>query len=170
MQSRRPADPEVARAVLDSIRRIVRHLRESSRAAEKSLGIGGAQLFVLQVLAREGSLSVNALAERTLTHQSSVSMVVARLVESGLISRARSRSDARRLELALTARGRAVLRRAPLASQQDLIRGIERLAGRERRALAAGLGALVAAMGLAATPPTMFFHDDRASRRQRARR
>jgi hypothetical protein len=39
------------RAILDAVRRIVRALHESSRAAEKTLGVTGAQLFVLQTLA-----------------------------------------------------------------------------------------------------------------------
>ena len=38
------------RAVLDGVRRIVQSLRESSRWAEKYLGMTGAQLFVLQQL------------------------------------------------------------------------------------------------------------------------
>ena len=65
-----------ARDVLDSLRRIVRSLLESSRRAEQQLGITGAQLFVLEKLAAARALSLNELAERTHTHQSSVSTVV----------------------------------------------------------------------------------------------
>jgi DNA-binding MarR family transcriptional regulator len=158
------------RTVLDAIRRIVRDLRESSRAAEKRTGVGAAQLFVLQVLAREGALSVNELAARTMTHQSSVSVVVTRLVESGLVTRARSRADGRRHELAVTAAGRAVLGRAPAATPERLILGIRALAAPQRRRLAEGLTALVAAMDLATTPPPMFFHDERVAPRLRGRR
>ena len=43
-------DAEV-HAAMNGIRRIVRALRLSSRAAEKALGVSGAQLFVLQQLA-----------------------------------------------------------------------------------------------------------------------
>ncbi len=62
--------------MLDAIRRIVQALRESSRAAEKRVGLSGAQLFVLQTLGESPGLSLNELAERTRTHQSSVSVVV----------------------------------------------------------------------------------------------
>src|SRR4051794_22052590 len=92
------------RAVLDSIRRIVRELRLSSRAAEKHVGLSGAQLFVLQKLAEGGcALSLNELADRTLTHQSSVSVVVQKLAERRLIKTFRSSQDGRRVELSLTA-------------------------------------------------------------------
>src|SRR4051794_8130303 len=68
------------RAIMDAIRRIVRVLRVSSRAAEKQVGLSGAQLFVLHKLADTPALSLNELADRTRTHQSSVSVVVQRLV------------------------------------------------------------------------------------------
>ena len=68
-------------AVLDGVRRIVHALRASSRRAEQDYGLSGAQLFVLQRLADAPALSVNELAARTHTHQSSVSTVVAKLVE-----------------------------------------------------------------------------------------
>src|SRR4051812_6915818 len=82
-----------ARSVLDSIRRIVRALRVSSRRAELNVGLSGAQLFVLQKLAEGGRLSVNELAAKTLTHQSSVSVVVQRLSARGLVSSSRSAQD-----------------------------------------------------------------------------
>src|SRR5438105_4636272 len=113
------ADPST-RAVLDGIRHIVRTLREASRAAERSVGLSAAQLFVMQRLAGTGSLSVNELAERTLTHQSSVSVVVAKLAQRGLVERQRAATDARRLEVSLTAAGRAALSRAPAATQDRL--------------------------------------------------
>jgi hypothetical protein len=69
---------------LDALRRIVQVLRESSRWAERHVGLSGAQLFVLQTLGEAPAASVNDLAGRTHTHQSTVSMVVARLVERGL--------------------------------------------------------------------------------------
>src|SRR5882724_4856948 len=92
-----------ARAVLDAIRRVVRLLRQSAREAEKRTGLSAAQLFVLQQLrAAGGALTPGELAERTLTHQSSISVVVKRLVAARLVSRARSPSDRRRVELSLT--------------------------------------------------------------------
>src|SRR4051812_40175859 len=84
------------RAILDAVRRIVRTLHESSRASEKSLGLTAAQLFVLHKLSDAPGLSLNALAAQTHTHQSSVSTVVSRLVERGLVLRTPAADDARR--------------------------------------------------------------------------
>src|SRR5262245_28824999 len=97
------------RAVLDAVRRIVHALRESSRWAEKHVGLSGAQLFVLQKLAESpDAVSVNELAARTHTHQSSVSTVVARLVGRGLVRRVWSEADGRSVELTLSRRGQQV--------------------------------------------------------------
>jgi DNA-binding MarR family transcriptional regulator len=151
----RDADVKVA---LDGIRRIVQALRASSRAVEKKVGLSAAQLFVLLKLSGEEALSINELAARTLTHQSSVSVVVTRLVEQGLVARRRSSLDGRRVELTLTRRGRAVLSKAPQAAQDRLIEAIESLPRAERRALARNLDRVSRAL-LIEGPPTMLFED-----------
>jgi DNA-binding MarR family transcriptional regulator len=155
------------RATLDAVRRIVHTLHESSRAAEKQVGLTGAQLFVLQKLAESPGLSLNDLAARTHTHQSSVSTVVSRLVEAGLVLRSPSPDDARRLELRLSADGRRLITRAPDAAQARLIQAVEGLPAAKRRALARSLVALTTAMDLAGREATMFF--DEAGRRGRKR-
>lgn len=170
-----PPGPEAVE-VLDHLRRIVRVLRESSRASESMLGVTGAQLFVLRALAgpRAGygaALSLNELAERTRTHQSTVSVVVRRLVAGGFVRRTVSPADRRQLELSLTKKGRSLLARAPLAAQDALIEGIQRLLPKERKALASALGALVRAMHLEQEAPAMFFEEAPSRRpRKRARR
>ena len=147
------------RVVLDGIRRIVQALRASSRVTEKKLGLSAAQLFVLLKLSGRQGLSINELAARTLTHQSSVSVVVTRLVEQGLVARRRSTADGRRVELSLTRRGRAVLSKAPAAAQDRLIEAIESMPRADRRALARSLDRLSRALFVEGHP-TMLFEDD----------
>jgi len=99
--------------VLDSVRRLVRTLRVSDRAAQQAAGVSAAQLFVLSELGKTPNMSLRELAERTYTDQSSVSAVVTRLVATELVSRERAEDDGRRLVLALTRAGRAALKKAP---------------------------------------------------------
>jgi len=157
-------------AVLDAIRRIVHGLRESSRWAESSVGLSGAQLFVLQKLAESPSISVNELAARTHTHQSSVSTVVTRLVERGLIKRVRSGEDRRSVVLSLSAQGSRVAAKAPDVPQDRLIRGIKQLSATRRRQLAAALGELALAMDGTSRAPAMFFEDHGTRRTRGAHR
>lgn len=120
----RTAIPETTR-ILDDIRRIVRVLRESSRASQRNLRVTGAQLFALKALAHAPTLSLNELAARTRTHQSTVSVVAMRLVRAKLVKRMTSKQDARRIELAVTAKGHALLAQAPPAVQERLIDAIQ---------------------------------------------
>jgi MarR family transcriptional regulator, lower aerobic nicotinate degradation pathway regulator len=157
------ASAEPVRVVLDCVRRIVRALRESSRESERKVGISGAQLFVLQQLAAGSARSVSELAERTLTHQSSVSAVVQRLADAGLVARQQSRTDRRRTDLQLTVRGRAVVSTAPPLLQDRLIEAVRQLPAGQRLGLASGLAEVVDRMQLPGGAPPMFF-EDRARR------
>lgn len=134
-------------AILDSLRAIVRELRLASREAEQHVGIHGAQLYALRQLADSPSASLSELADRTHTDISSASVVVSRLVEQGLVTRRAANDDKRRLSLSLTARGRAVVRRAPKTGASRLLRAASNLSDREVHALATRLGKL--AEGLA---------------------
>lgn len=147
------------REVLDSIRRIVRLLRLSSREAEREVGLTGAQLFVLQKLAEAGVLSVNELAERTHTHQSSVSVVAQSLVDKRLVSRSKAADDGRRLELTLTPAARTLLRKAPGAAQDRLIDALKKLPAATRGQLAKSLAKLVDGAGLRDEDAPMIFED-----------
>lgn len=131
-------------SVIDSLRSIVQAQRASSRDAEQRLGISSAQLQVLQELRQSPSMSINDLAERTFTHQSSVSIVVSKLVKSRLVTRAPARHDARRLCVSLTAAGRALLRRAPDAAETSLLAALKRMHHSEVRTLAISLDNLTA--------------------------
>jgi DNA-binding MarR family transcriptional regulator len=155
-----------SRRVLDSIRRIVRALRLFDREAEKRFGLSGAQLFVLQQLGDGNAISINELAGRTHTHQSSVSVVVQKLVDRKLVRRSPSAKDARRVELSLTQRGRRLLRSAPLAAQDRLITSLANLTKTRRKLLSDLLSELIQKTGIERHPPTLFF-EDQSPRRSR---
>ena len=129
--------------ILDALRSIVRELRLASREAEQRVGVHGAQLHALRQLSDSPTTSLTELAERTHTDISSVSVVVSRLVEQGLVARKAADDDRRRLSLGLTARGRAILRRAPETGSSRLLRAAAHLSDREVHSLAGSLSKLV---------------------------
>lgn len=154
-----------SQAVMDSIRRIVHALEVGSRAAQKRVGLSGAQLFVLQTLAAGGSMSVNELATHTHTHQSSVSVVISRLVEAKLVRRTASAADARRLEIAVTAAGRRVLTSNLVTPQQRLIDSLRRLAPGRLKTLRLLLREVVENSGMDSATVPMFFEERERGRR-----
>jgi len=147
------------RRSLDAIRQIVRVLRLGAAWAERELGLSGAQLFVLEKLGDGKAVSVNELAERTHTHQSSVSVVVQRLVQRRLVRRVRSSTDARRAELTITPAGLQKLRGAPMVAQHKLIASLTTMSHSDRQQLARLLERLVEGTGMSQTAPALFFED-----------
>jgi len=160
--------PEV-RGALDAFRRIVQALRVASRDAEQRLGISGAQLFALQRIAEYPGASVNEIAALTFTHQSSVSVVIQRLVQQGLVAKIRVSDDRRRQELTLTPKGHRVMQRAPSAMQERLIAAIASLRPGDRRSLARSLErvALFVAPDIEHAHAPMLFEERSARRTKR---
>lgn len=149
---------------MNVIRSVVRALRLNTRSIEAKLGISLAQLFVLQQLAEKPADSLNELAERTATHQSSVSVVVRRLVERGFVTRVSASADRRRVQIALTPAGEALLRDAPPTVQNGLIQGMSRMSPDQQAALAELLETWVLAAGIDLAAPPMIFEDEPGAR------
>ncbi len=152
-------DRSETQLILDSIRRIVRALRVSSRFLERTHGLTSAQVFVLQKLESGEPISVNELARRTFTHQSSVSVVVSRLAERGLVTRRAAKDDGRRVEVKITEKAQALLRKAPELIQNRLVEVIQGLPKSDRACLATHLSAVVEAAGLIEGEVSLFFEE-----------
>src|SRR4051812_8929844 len=156
-------DDDVIRS-MDAIRSVVRALRINTRAIEQKIGISLAQLFVLQQVAERPAESLNDLAERTATHQSSVSVVVRRLADRGLVSRRASTMDKRRVQIAVTPAGEKLLVGAPRTIQLRLMTALEKLPAEDRSSLANLLERWLDAAGISfATPPMLDEADDDAN-------
>ncbi|HYH09479.1 MAG TPA: MarR family transcriptional regulator [Thermoanaerobaculia bacterium] len=148
-----------SKRILNSIRQLVRALRLFDREAQQKYGISAAQMFVLHALSEENVLSLNELAERTATDQSSASVVVQRLVDAGYVSRVQKKEDRRRVELRLTARGRTVIRKSPPPAQQKILSAITAMPAKERKLFATMLEAFVKDIGVRGKKAPMLFEE-----------
>lgn len=153
---RRRSSPDLSRA-LNSLRRIVRAGRGATQAVESRFGVSSAQLYVLQTLAESPGMSIKDLVALTLTTNSSVSEVVGRLVDSGLVIRDVAPEDRRRKVLTLTEAGVEIVRHSPRTIQHDLIDGFLRLSLTDQHALARCLEDWCRLSGFGDLPPTMLF-------------
>ena len=147
-------------SILNAFRILVHSIHASSRVSEQTYGLTGAQLFVLQKLSEAEQLTVNELAERTHTRQSTVSVVVSKLVKKSLVSRARSKDDARVQLLALTASGRKKLERTPNTIQERLTKAIGSLSRSEQRTLSRLLYTVLERSDLHEVPPPLFLEEN----------
>jgi DNA-binding MarR family transcriptional regulator len=162
----RSSSPRTARAV-SCVRRLVNALGESARAVERHTGTTNAQLFLLRQIEREKELTINELAARALTQQSTVSLLVRKLSQAGYVHRERSPTDRRRVCVTLTARGRALARRAPDPPLAHMLSALERMPPAQVEALIRGVGALLKEMHAPAAPTPPF---EPASNRPRQKR
>ncbi len=162
------ATQEAVRELMDYFRQLVQALRTSHRAAEH-LNLTGAQLFIINLIGESDQpLSIGEVAEKALTDQSTVSVVVTRLVDRGLVARTRSDADSRRVELSLTAAGRKLYRRGPATvAQRRLATALVRLNASDATALRRILGRIVRETGASEEPAVMMFADaaDRRAKR-----
>ena len=147
----------------------MRALRLADRELENASGISVAQLFVMQQLAAEPELSIAALAARVFTDQSSVSTVVARLVERKLVTRKQARDDRRRVEIRLTPRGQKLVASTATVPQERMIDAIRAMTPARRGEVVRSLESLAAAIGGKAVQPRMLFEDEPGPRRRRTR-
>jgi len=159
-RSPRGRSPRSRDSALRALRTLVASLSRSARSIEWRTGVTNAQLFLLRQLAEAEPLSVNALAERARTNQSTVSSVVSRIVDAGLVRRARVPDDGRRVALSLSPKGRRLLRRAPTPPTEALFDGLASLSDKEARALETGLTALLAALRLKPDQAPLLFEDE----------
>jgi DNA-binding MarR family transcriptional regulator len=153
--------------ILNDIRRLVQAIRLSSRESEKKFGLSAAQLFVLHKLSEEEGLSINDLAERTLTHQSSVSVIVQKLKAKGLVKKTISDGDGRKSQLSLTKKGETTIKKAPAAVQEILIEAIEELDPKMRKNFATGFSSFLKFAGMKGEAPLLFAEDGEKKQRKK---
>lgn len=84
--------------------------RVSQRMVER-MGLTAPQRLALRFIGRHPELTLGALAELLHLHPGTVTGIVKRLEKEGLVTRARSTEDVRRVHLTLTAAGRRLDRR-----------------------------------------------------------
>ena len=159
-KSSRPAQ-SASTIAMDGLRRIFRALRQADAASRGSGGLPSAQLFVLRQIGVKPESSVTDLCSATLTSQSSVSEVVARLEANDLVKRGRDDNDSRRARLSLTTSGRKLLENSPQPFQERLVAALRRLSPEDQEALARGMSAWLREGGIADAPAPMFFEPHR---------
>lgn len=146
--------------ILNALRRLVSTLHVASRQTEKQLGMSTAQLFALQKLQDGQKRSLNELALLTYTHQSSLSVVVRKLVDKGLVQSSPSPADSRRLMLGLTAKGRRLLDKAAASVPDLLLKALAEMDPKDQIQLGRLLNELLDRAALSDAKADLFFEYD----------
>jgi DNA-binding MarR family transcriptional regulator len=99
--------------VLKKFRIIYGSVRQHFRDVEKTCGVSGSQLWIMQEITNTAGIGVSELAERLSIHQSTCSQLVEKLVARKLIIKERSSEDQRRVGLRLSEAAAKLIKNAP---------------------------------------------------------
>jgi len=113
-----PSDPPVdhdqaAIAVLRQFRQVFNAVKSHFQQVEKTVGMGGAQVWALSVVREQPGIGVGALARAMSIHQSTASNLVRTLIDREMVVAAKQGADRRAVQLNLLPAGARVLRNAP---------------------------------------------------------
>lgn len=107
--------------LLISIRKVIRAIDLHSKQLNKSSGLTGPQLLIMQEIARVKGVTASQVAKRINLSAATVTNILDRLERRELIKRIRSAEDKRRVGLFLSDSGRTLLIDAPQPLQEHFI-------------------------------------------------
>ncbi len=92
-----------------------------SRQLDKSIGLTVPQLIVLKEIAADSEAPIGRIARKISLTQATVTTIIDRLEQRGLVSRERSRVDRRQVLVSLTDAGARLLDRSPTILQEEFL-------------------------------------------------
>jgi DNA-binding MarR family transcriptional regulator len=110
------ATPEVDDAaviVLRQFRQVFNAVKSHFQQVEKTVGMGGAQVWALSIVRAHPGIGIGALARAMSIHQSTASNLVRTLIEREMVAAVKDGVDRRAVRLKLLAAGAKVLKNAP---------------------------------------------------------
>jgi len=131
--------PDQLRSVLAAMRRVMQAADLRSRRLARQTGLTAPQLAVLQAIAELGEVTTGRISAHVSLSQATVTLILDRLVERGLVERYRSQADRRVVHSRLTEDGKAALVAAGPAIGARLLRDFAALPAERRKALAGAL-------------------------------
>ena len=133
--------------VLQQLRVVIRLADTHSSLLEQATGVPGAQLWALHEIGDHDGLKVGELAQRMRMHQTTISNLLARLEQKGLIRKDRAEDDQRVVNLHISAAGRRLLQAAPAPRHGLLPHVLDHMTPEQLRKVHDGLAVLVDCMG-----------------------
>jgi|WetSurMetagenome_2_1015567.scaffolds.fasta_scaffold26937_2 DNA-binding MarR family transcriptional regulator len=134
--------------ILNAIRQIIRAADIDSRKLASEHQITAPQLMCLMAIVEKGTaVTATDIAARVHLSPSTLVGVLDRLEDKGLITRTRDGQDRRRVDVAVTDRGRELVSNTPFPLKYSLDKALEQLVDSEREHLAASMERLADLMG-----------------------
>ena len=105
-------------AVLIALRKVIRATDLHSKYLAKNTGLTTAQLLILQSIQNMGEVSIGEISKKISLSQATVTSILDRLADKGLVYRERSTEDKRKVHAYLTEDAAALIKDAPAPLQE----------------------------------------------------
>lgn len=134
---------DLIREIVYLIRKLMQAEALYSKELDKKYRVSAPQLATLRVLLHEGAVPPSQIARQIMVNSSTLTGVIDRLEQKGLVYRVRDVPDRRIIRVSLTEAGRALAENAPPPVQVKMIKGMRRLEKTEREQIIQSLKKLV---------------------------
>ncbi len=129
--------------IYDILRRIIRGASIYSVRLKEKYGLNASQLSCLLVLGKKGPLSLSMISQSVLLSPSMITGIIDQLEGKELVTRTRSSSDRRKITIALTPKGKKLLRKAPQSFQKRLMASLSTLGDKQKNNMFRSLSELL---------------------------
>ncbi|MBW1690873.1 MAG: MarR family transcriptional regulator [Deltaproteobacteria bacterium] len=133
----------------DRIKEIIYQIRRLMQAGElftkelnKTYQVSAPQLHCLLALYEHGPLPPSQIARHIMVKSSTVTGIIDRLEQKGLVSRLRNSPDRRVITIQLTEGGRELAKNAPFPIQHKIVDGLKKLPEKEIKRIILSLSKL----------------------------
>lgn len=113
--------------ILIALRRILRATELYSKYLNKTVNLTFPQLLILKKLANQSMMTASQVADELSLSRATITSIVDRLENRGLVMRERSKDDRRVTYLMLSETGENLLKDAPTPLQEDFIQRLRKL-------------------------------------------
>jgi DNA-binding MarR family transcriptional regulator len=131
--------PDPVKEIIYQIRRLIQARELYTKELNKKYSITAAQLNCLLALHESGPLPLSHIAKLIMVKSSTVTGIIDRLEQKGLVERIRTSRDRRVITIQLTEAGTRLANNAPPPIQQKIMDGLKRLPKEDAERIVAGL-------------------------------
>lgn len=132
--------------VYSTLREIVQAMDIHSKYLFKYYGLSGPQLTILKELSEVDKIPTGLLAKKISLSQATVTDILDRLEEKGLIFRQRSNYDKRKVYIYITEKGKGTILKKPSLLKEEFIRQFNELEDWEQTLILSSMQRIVSMM------------------------
>jgi DNA-binding MarR family transcriptional regulator len=150
----------VSEMVLATIRQISRAIGLRSRQLAKTVGLTVPQLVVLKEVTENDETAIGHVAEQVSLSQATVTTIVDRLELQGMVSRRRDTVDRRKVLIAASEAGKAIVAKNPTILQEEFTEAFQKLESWEQTQILSSLQRVSAMMNAQQMPTALVVPDE----------